>query len=79
MAEKIDLIDAVMVRQKRLLLTDSAMASTLGISEAYWNRIRNGERKAGIKFLSSVLNIYPEFRELVYDYIQNWNDHGNKD
>lgn len=69
------LIDAIKELQSQQGLNDVELASILGIGQSTWSRIKSKERLPGVRFLNSVLKIYPSLRALVFDYISTRNNH----
>jgi len=49
-----NLVEAIKQRQKQSNLTDTALASLLGVDRSTWAKIKNGTRNPGIKFLKAV-------------------------
>jgi len=49
--------------------SDREVAERLGISRVFWLKIRRGERRAGMKFVSGVLTAFPELRDEAIAYL----------
>lgn len=55
-----DIVDEIIDKQYAEQLTDTQVASRLGIDRVSWNRIKNRRAKFGQKFLSGVYKAYPD-------------------
>jgi len=49
-----NLIEAIKQRQSQANLSDTALASLLGVDRSTWSKIKSGKRNPGIKFLRAV-------------------------
>ena len=65
------LIGELIGLQETLGDTDKKFAERLGIDRSTWSHIKNGKRGAGVKFLKSVANTFPEYKRLVAAYIDD--------
>ena len=65
-----DLIQAIIEAQEKRGLSDTALASLLGIDLSVWSRIKRGERKPTVTFLKAVIARMPELSLTVIDYLR---------
>jgi citrate lyase beta subunit len=56
----IDVINTVVEKQRAGRLTDTQMASKIGMNRVSWNRIKNRKTRFGKKFLTGVSKAYPD-------------------
>ena len=47
-------IEAIKQKQRQNELTDTALASLLGIDRSTWSKIKSGTRNPGVKFIRAV-------------------------
>ena len=65
-----NLLEALEDQAKKQGLSRTQLAAKLGISENYMYRIKKGERKPGIDFLTAIRREFPELKELE-EYLES--------
>jgi len=66
--ELLDKLNEIRIANK---WSQTDLASKLGISGNYLYRLRAGDRKPGVDFLSTVINEFPALKPLVDGYIES--------
>lgn len=64
----LDKLEEIRIRNE---WSQTDLASHLSVSGNYIYRLRAGDRKPGIDFLSTVINVFPEIKPLVVEYIES--------
>lgn len=75
------LIDAIKREQADRKLNDAELSRLLGFRQSVWSRIKRGERKPGLKFLTAIRKSLPNLKPLIWEY-EEWlsekKDNGSK-
>jgi len=63
-----ELLEALETQAKARELSRTQLAATLGVSENYIYRLKNGNRKPGIKILTAIRREFPNLKPLIWEY-----------
>ena len=66
-----DLVKAIIEAQKKRGLSNTALASLLGVPLSSWSRIKSRERPPNLEFAARVMVRLPELALSVVDYMRD--------
>ena len=65
------LLEAIGKIREMYKLNDDQFAERIGLDAGTWSKVKRGQREPGAKFLSSLIQAFPEAKLEVMTYLEN--------